>query len=431
MMKRIFGFDFGCMPPEQYAEMHHDFAKVLARDFVNETAVVASLSQCDIEGKVSSLISFEEKLDLQRRWEHSANIKVLAPDCADRKGIAELDMEGLLKALIPCISIPLMYGRDYLDRNPTLLRDLDIFATQAVSMLALGIPTWVPIKSFQQGLAARARLHATLSSFYSRLKQYHGGNCAEQGADMSDVSQTALDRCAVLEQHGVSADGIGHVELSMVWAQNINTAQHLFWFIFYIYSVPGLLELMRQEVSSSGAISTSSDELRQITRLDIGTLGKECLLLKSSFLETFRLVEESVMFRYVTHQVTLDTGAYQHELPRGSWLGICNSMTNYDPSIYARATEFVPDRFIEDSPGTGGKRTVTYKTLRPWGVGAAMCRGRTFAEKEIMAIAASIITLWDIEPVGGAWEHPGFKAGATLLAPKKDIRVRIKRRSFQ
>lgn len=88
------------------------------------------------------------------------------------------------------------------------------------------------------------------------------------------------------------------------------------------------------------------------------------------------------------------------------------------------------DRFrVEDGVWPAGaesrKRTVTYGPLRPWGI----LPRRSFAEKQLLAVTAYMITLWDLEPAdGGAWKHPGSKAGATVLAPTEKVRVRIQRR---
>ena len=70
-----------------------------------------------------------------------------------------------------------------------------------------------------------------------------------------------------------------------------------------------------------------------------------------------------------------------------------------------------------------------YFSLQPWGEGPTMCKGRKFAEGEVITIVAAIVTCWDITPIDGKWTHPGRKgAAAGAHKPVSDVRVRIERR---
>ncbi|KAM7191292.1 cytochrome P450 [Naviculisporaceae sp. PSN 640] len=429
MLRRIFGCRFPTdMGRAEYVEMHDAFMKVIARDFINESAVIATLNRGDIGGKISDLITFSDTSSAQTPWERLGNVKI-------SNSVAEVDdLESMLKALSSCIAMPLLYGHDYLQRTPNVLEDWDCFASNAVSLLALGIPSWVPIPSFQRGIAARGRLLESLAGVYRRIRQHHEGEPVDFGADMSDVSETVLDRYKVFAKHRLPVETIAQIELSLLWAQNKNTQQLLVWYVFYVYSVPGLLEALRREISASGAISMSGDSSSRITSVDIPSLSKDCLLLRSCFLESFRLAEESVMFRKLTQPVKMDVDVKndsQVELPAGSWVTISNCRTKHVPSLYPIPLEFVPDRFIVEEED--GRRAVTYGPLRPWGIGPGMCKGRTFAEKQLLAVVACIATLWDMESVDlnsdRSWRHPGFKTGATVMAPGGKMRVRIKQRS--
>jgi len=81
----------------------------------------------------------------------------------------------------------------------------------------------------------------------------------------------------------------------------------------------------------------------------------------------------------------------------------------------------------QDDPGAA---RVDYGSMRVWGGGKNMCKGKTFAEREVILFAAAIIMQWDMEPVenAGKWVHPGRKMGAGAVNPVKPVRVRMKRR---
>ena len=139
------------------------------------------------------------------------------------------------------------------------------------------------------------------------------------------------------------------------------------------------------------------------------------------------MANEATSIRYVAQPVSINDGMHKHELKPGMFVSAPHSVIQRDPSVYADPDEFVPDRFLE-TDAESGKLVARYGKLRPWGSGAAMCKGRTFAEKEIMALGAAIISLWDIEPAAGPWKLPAMIAGTGVKKPVQDIRVVIKRR---
>ena len=63
------------------------------------------------------------------------------------------------------------------------------------------------------------------------------------------------------------------------------------------------------------------------------------------------------------------------------------------------------------------------------GGGHSMCKGRAFAQKEVLTFAAAIISLWDIEAVGGGpWKMPKHKKGTGTYLTNDNTKVWIKRR---
>ena len=57
-----------------------------------------------------------------------------------------------------------------------------------------------------------------------------------------------------------------------------------------------------------------------------------------------------------------------------------------------------------------------------------MCKGRIFAEKEVIRFSAAILAAWNIQPMDGEWKYPGESKGTGATHPLKNIRVRIARR---
>ena len=125
--------------------------------------------------------------------------------------------------------------------------------------------------------------------------------------------------------------------------------------------------------------------------------------------------------------VHVTDGDLRHELKPGTFVSVPYSLVNRDASIYSDPDKFDPGRFLELDPSSG-KLTARYGRLKPWGSGSAMCKGRIFAEKEIVTLAVAIITMWDVGPADGAWKLPGKVPGTGVRKPTNDIRVVITRR---
>jgi cytochrome P450 len=163
--------------------------------------------------------------------------------------------------------------------------------------------------------------------------------------------------------------------------------------------------------------------------MDLTAPSMNCQLLKAFIFETYRMANEPTSIRYVARPVTLEDGEFKHELTPGTWLSAPHWLINRDPSVFAEPDKFHPERFLE-TDSESGKSVARYGRLRPWGAGASMCKGRTFAEKEIMSLGAAIISLWDMGPASGSWKIPGMIPGTGVKRPVKDIRVLITRRTL-
>ncbi|EHL01902.1 putative Cholesterol 7-alpha-monooxygenase [Glarea lozoyensis 74030] len=384
------------------------------RLFVNEANATAAVEACDIPGNAASLVTFSSKPENLARWERSANVKLI-----DSQTV-EADMLHLVRDFGACMSIPQLYGRHFLEREQTVLDDLWIFDNDLFPLMMVGIPQWVPFKMIKDGVAARSRLHKSLEGVYRRADQYLKGEPVDDDTDMSDISSVIRGRVKLYDENGLTMDYRGQLELGNLWGQNANTQPMVFWFLLFIYSTPGLVEQLRKEISSHVTVTDS-----KITSFDLQGITR-CALLKGSVYETFRMVDEPTSIRYVRKPITLSDGQYTHNLKEGTWISAAHAIANKDAANYPEPHKFVPDRFLEIDEN--GARTARYGKLRPWGGGAGICKGRTFAEKEIIAIGAAVISLWDISPVGKEWVIPPMRPGTGTMQPVSDVRVRISRR---
>ncbi|PHH68025.1 hypothetical protein CDD82_900 [Ophiocordyceps australis] len=425
MLLRAFG---ASLPPSlsgaAFFPFHKELLALLSRAFVNDVAATAAIKGIHVPEKVDSLLSYSTQAAAQHQWERAAEVKLLP--LGDE---AEVNLQDLLRDFGACLAIPTLFGHDLLARNPSLLDDLWIFDAQAFGLLAAGLPQWLPLPSLREGIAARRRLQNAMAGFFGRLDQYEDGQPVDFGADMSDVSTVERERNRVYRRHGLSVQERGKMEISILWGQNANTQPLIFWFLVYVYAAPQLLDELRREVESC---LTLSPEPPRITAMDIDALSHNCPLLKSCFLETLRLANKPTSIRYLSQPLVVPEAGVDTALPSGTWISAPHVALQRDESVFPHAHEFLPERFLQTQETDCGRRIAHYGSLKPWGAGTGICKGRTFAEREALTVVACFITLWDLRPAGGEAQLkvPTMVPGTGVARPRENLRVVLRRRCF-
>ncbi|KAL0262531.1 hypothetical protein SLS55_001499 [Diplodia seriata] len=405
-----------------------DLFAAVEKGFVNEAAALEAIQKADVGAKTYNLVTFSDNPDHLNPWERSANHKLLQPETSTQPGIVEVGLENLIRNYGTTIAIPLLYGSDFLKRNPRLIDDFWHFDNVVFPLRMVGIPEWAPIRSLKEGIAARTRVLEAMWSLYERIEKHIEGD-ESLDCDMSDVGPVALARCKAYMANGVSYRHRGDIDMGLLWGQNANTQPLIYWFVVYVYATPGLLDAIREEIAPYVQLTTDdATHHARISKMDYPGLSRDCPLLKSAYLETFRHANEPSCLRYVGRDLTIADGEQTHHLAQGTYITVPLGINQRSAAVYADPTKFVPDRFIETDEATG-KRVARYGSLKPWGMGTGICKGRTFAEKEILGVVASVASLWDFEPAdGSAWKVPDMKPGTGVMRPVKDIRIRAKRR---
>ena len=427
LLTRVFGAIDSAELKQRLEDSWKDLLEPVESMFLNEAGAAAAIERAGITEKPSSFISFSTDKERMRRWELSADIALVMPDSPNGHGVVEANFQSLVRDFGACVAIPLLYGQDPPDRYSSVLEDFWKFDNDIFPLLLIGVPRWAPFKIIREGLAPRSRLANEMEALYRRIDQYQNGESIDFDADMSDISTTALDRNKTYTREQWSFRHRGEGDLAVLWGENANTQPTLFWFLTYVYSTPGMLDRLRQEILPYVKVCRTSPPC--ITSMDFVGLSRNCPQMKACIFETYRLAVDVTSIRYVVRPITINDGTCRHELKPGMFVSAPHAISQRDPSLYPQPEDFVPDRFLKMNPETG-KLSARYGNLRPWGSGAAMCKGRTFAEKEITSLGAAIMSLWDISPASGSWELPSMIPGTGVKKPSADIRVLIKRRAL-
>jgi len=152
--------------------------------------------------------------------------------------------------------------------------------------------------------------------------------------------------------------------LTLLVAGHETTATSLSWAVERLVRHPEKLERLRAEVER----------------------GRE-EYLTATIQETLRLRPViSIVLRKLTEPVEI--GGY--ELPAGVSVAPCVYLAHRNPEVYPEPDRFLPERFLENPPGT--------YTWIPFGGGVRRCLGAQFAQFEMAVVLRELVRRHEIRP---------------------------------
>ncbi len=175
--------------------------------------------------------------------------------------------------------------------------------------------------------------------------------------------------------------------LTLLVAGHETTATSLSWAVERLVRNPGALERLRAEVSE----------------------GRE-EYLTATIQETLRLRPViSIVLRKLTEPVEI--GGY--ELPAGVSVAPCVYLAHRNPEVYPEPERFLPERFLDNPPGT--------YTWIPFGGGVRRCLGASFAQFEMAVVLKELVRQREIRPANPKPERV-FRRAITET-PRHDAEV--------
>ncbi|MFL5873420.1 MAG: cytochrome P450 [Solirubrobacterales bacterium] len=209
---------------------------------------------------------------------------------------------------------------------------------------------------------------------------------AEDLAERDDVLSLMLQACHE-DGSPMTDTEIRDELLTLLVAGHETTATALSWAMERLTRHPEKLERLRAEVAE----------------------GQDAYLT-ATIQETLRLRPViSIVVRRLTEAVAL--GGY--ELPAGAGVTPCIHLLHRDPQIYPDPDRFLPERFLDNPPGT--------YTWIPFGGGVRRCLGAAFAQFEMAVVLRELVRRHDILPANPASER-NYRRAITET-PRHDAEV--------
>lgn len=397
-----------------------------------------------IERETPNLVTFCRSIVDQAPWERASQVTVDDYDTEVRT--CEANLFSLVKDFIGYLSVTLFMGSAFTELFFSQLEDLWTMENRIISLLT-GAPRWLPSPGVSAAHPARRRLLEIFSAFHQAFIAWDDGrDPGMELRDLEDVSEPIKERIRISRKLGLSSGASAPGHLSQLWALLRNTPKVVFWNLLHIYADPKLLEDIRKEISpyakatrvSRGGNGFPFQEPPKLS-IDLKGIIECCPLFKACYYETIRLESAGVSFRQLTSDLNLTesdkdaaidglTSPKTYKLQRGDYIAISHGAHQKDDRYFHNPGQYDPQRFIRRDSETGETK-VDSRTITPFHDNIFEGKGQHFAEREIFAFTAAILSLWDIEPVGEkGWKIPGHKSSVGTFLPLNDIRVKMKMR---
>nr|XP_045594008.1 probable cytochrome P450 49a1 [Procambarus clarkii] len=198
--------------------------------------------------------------------------------------------------------------------------------------------------------------------------------------EASDTKELSLMETLLLDP-GLSRKDVVTLILDMLFA-GIDTTSHTIGFTLYLLARnPEVQVRLQKEVDS-----VIGDLQGPLTSTHLAQLSYLKAVVKES-LRIFPLTIGTV------RTLNRDTVLSGYVVPKG-WMGIClNMLMGWDESLFPRAKEFIPERWLRHKP-LGPIHP--YASL-PFGTGTRMCIGRRIAEQELYIFLARVMHRFSVD----------------------------------
>ncbi|KAF2658999.1 hypothetical protein K491DRAFT_623686 [Lophiostoma macrostomum CBS 122681] len=417
------------------------------------------------------LMTFNSSMVDQLPWERVAGVEL-----TDGTDEAECDLYALINEFICSIIFPPISGSHFPESYQLLGSDLAAF-NQSYYALAAGYPSHFPLSGLPGANLAKKRLSEEFRRFFDELtyppakKTIEDDESVSGGEEETDA-ETPTPLSALNElfsKHDLPMQMRAAIPLQALHEIVSQAVPLAFWTLLHVYSSSTLPE----DASSEQRNSTPVSQIRQETKTwaeatqppsvhpmfpsppEIKFTSQSQLFnpssltyLRSSIFEARRLYSASITTAKVTKPIIFTDPASpnakeEYQLDVGSYIdiGLSQRLINTSGANYLSPEKFDPERFAHSQ--SPSPLFSTYANESDELVTALL-----------IALVAGITQLWDIKPapakglwqqmveaqaeasgqeiqkkeLKAVWRIPKAVDGSSVMVPKGDVRVRVRRR---
>lgn len=174
------------------------------------------------------------------------------------------------------------------------------------------------------------------------------------------------------------------------------------WLLYTLACHPEAVAWLREEVDALGQNDLTMGALRQMPRT------------RAVVDEVMRLYPATWWFAREAQKDDVLDGL---PVKAGTSVFLCPWVLHRQPDLWEEPERFLPERWLTTQPDRNA--------YIPFGAGARTCIGQHLARAEFMAVAAAIVSAFDLEPLSGHLSDLRPVGGVTLAPPAEGLKVRF------
>lgn len=318
-----------------------------------------------------------EKHKQQRRWMmpafqksrldryYAPMLNIIQSELAQWRPGQRRDLAADMRNLTLRVATKVFFGQDIDPREQSIGQIIDEWVKLNGTTAVLAFPWNLPFLPYRRLLRLSQRLTAKLQELIA-AKRRHGG-------DTGDVMDVLVHQARDADGAAMSEDElIGQANLLFL-AGHETTANTLTWTLFLLTQHPEIRSELTDELQ--GVLHGAPPSLDDLPRLP---------LLDRVIKESMRILPAVPLGMRTSATAQNYAG---HDLPQYTEIVFSQYHTHHDPEIYPNPERFEPGRWEGRDPGP-------YEYI-PFGGGARLCLGASFALMEIKAVLACLLPHWD------------------------------------
>lgn len=293
----------------------------------------------------------------------------------------------------------------------------------------------LPLPSYRR----RDQAHISMRKFYLGImeKRRESGSFDGEGHDMLQ----ALQGVTYKNGHVLTDKEIAHMMIALLMAGQHTSAATSSWLLLHLACKPELQTALYEEQVKTYGRADGTLEPLDFDRL-------QTPLLNSVIRENLRMHPpiHSIMRKVVDDMPVTHLEGKSYVIKKGEFLLAAPGVTQVDPLIWEKPTEFLPERWMGESNevskqlesdekgeqedfGWGKISTGASSPYLPFGAGRHRCIGEQFAHVQLATILATFIRNVTWSMADGGTKMPEADYTTMIVMPAKPRDIVYKRRT--